>query len=69
MKNGRPPRKDGRKPQTQASRKYNKTNYEKIVIYLHKGTSKEDIKRYAALIGKSLNGYINELINNDMKTE
>lgn len=51
--------------QRKAVAKYNAENYEQIQIRVPKG-EKDRIKEYAESIGKSLNGYITELIERDM---
>ncbi len=48
-----------------AVNKYNATAYEQINIRVYKG-QREQITAYAAEQGKSLNGYINDLIAKDM---
>lgn len=52
--------------QRKAVAKYNAANYEQIQIRVNKG-EKEKIKKYAESQGKSLNGYITELIEKDMQ--
>lgn len=46
-------------------RKFKAENYDTISITVKKGL-KDDIKDYALTQGKSLNGYINDLIKKDM---
>ena len=57
-------------PQTKAhikaSNKYNAKAYDRININVKKG-EREKIKAYAESKGKSLNQYITELIEKDMK--
>lgn len=48
-----------------ANHKYNAKAYDRIEVKTKKGT-KDIIKSYADSIGKSLNGYINDLIISDM---
>lgn len=48
-----------------ANRKYNDKTYEQLKVLVHKG-EREKIKAYAESQGKSLNGYINDLIKADM---
>ena len=48
-----------------ANRKYNDNTYEQLKVLVHKG-EREKIKAYAESQGKSLNGYINDLIKADM---
>ena len=50
-----------------ANRKYNEKAYDQLKIVVKKG-EKDIIKAYAESIGKSLNGYINELIISDMES-
>ena len=52
--------------QMRATAKYNKKNYDRIEIKVKKG-EKEKIKQYTENKGKSLNMYIIELIEKDMK--
>ena len=52
--------------QRKAVAKYNAANYEQIQIRVKKG-NKERIKEYAEAQGKSMNEYIAELIEADMK--
>jgi predicted DNA binding CopG/RHH family protein len=54
------------KSQTKASAKYNAKTYEEIKLRVKIG-QKDNIKTYAESKGMSLNGYINNLIENDMK--
>ena len=49
-----------------ANRKYNEKAYDQLKIVVKKG-ERDIIKAYAESIGKSLNGYINELIISDME--
>ena len=46
--------------------RYNDKAYDRIALVVPKG-QKDIIKAYAESNGKSLNGYINELIEADMK--
>lgn len=54
------------KPQTTASNKYNAKAYDRIALQVKKG-QREVIRAYAESQGLSLNGYINKLIEQDMK--
>lgn len=54
------------KAQTRATNKYAKNNYERISLFVSKG-KKEKIKAHAENNGESINGYINRLIDTDMK--
>lgn len=56
------------KPQTTASNKYNAKAYERIALQVKKGR-RDIIREYAESKGMSLNGYINKLIEDDMKQE
>lgn len=56
------------KPQTTASNKYNAKAYDRIALQVKKG-QREIIRAYAESKGMSLNGYINHLIEQDMKQE
>ena len=49
-----------------ANRKYNEKAYDQLKIIVKKG-ERDKIKNYAESIGKSLNGYINDLIVTDME--
>ena len=49
-----------------ANQKYNEKAYDQVKIMVKKG-ERDIIKAYAESIGKSLNGYINELIVSDME--
>ena len=49
-----------------ANRKYNEKAYDQLKIVVKKG-ERDIIKAYAESIGKSLNGYINDLIISDME--
>ena len=53
------------KAQTTASNKYNAKAYDRIALQVYKG-ERDMIRAYAESIGKSLNGYINDLIVSDM---
>ena len=53
------------KAQMKATAKYEKANYDDIRLRVKKG-QREQIKAYAESQGKSLNSYINELIQADM---
>ena len=53
------------KAQQKATAKYQKANYDDIKVRVSKG-KREIIKNYAESKGKSLNEYINELIEKDM---
>ncbi len=54
------------KPATIAKNKYNAKAYDRIALQVKKGQRKI-IRTYAESKGMSLNGYINMLIENDMK--
>ena len=54
------------KAQTRASNKYQSKAYDRIALLVKKG-DRELIKAYAESQGKSLNGYINDLIKADME--
>ena len=54
------------KAQTTASNKYNAKAYDRIALQVYKG-ERDKIRAYAESIGKSLNGYINNLIVSDME--
>lgn len=56
------------KPQTTASNKYNAKAYDRIALQVKKGR-RDIIREYAESKGMSLNGYINKLIEEDMKQE
>lgn len=56
------------KAQQKAVHKYIKNNYDRIELTVPKG-KKEKIKTAAESSGKSLNGYINEAIDEKMKLE
>ena len=49
-----------------ANKKYNEKAYDQLKIVVKKG-ERDIIKAYAESIGKSLNGYINDLIVSDME--
>ena len=54
------------KTSTQSKNKYNTKTYDQLRIIVKKG-QKDVIKQYAESKGMSLNGYINSLIEADMK--
>ena len=54
------------KPAPIAKNKYNAKAYDRIALQVKKG-QREIIRTYAESKGMSLNGYINMLIENDMK--
>lgn len=54
------------KPQTTASNKYNAKAYDRIALQVKKGR-RDIIRAHAESKGMSLNGYINKLIEEDMK--
>lgn len=54
------------KAQTRASNKYSAKAYDRIALLVKKG-QRDIIKTYAESNGMSLNGYINNLIRNDMQ--
>lgn len=56
------------KAQKKAVQNYVKNNYDRVVLTMSKGT-KDKIKERAERNGESVNGYINRLINEDMKRE
>ena len=45
---------------------YNKQKYDTILVTLPKG-KKDIVKERAAALGKSVNGYINDMINMDIR--
>lgn len=54
------------KPETASKNKYNLKAYDRVNLTLPKGM-KEEVRKYAESKGLSLNGYINKLIEEDMK--
>ena len=56
------------KAQQRAVGKYEKENYDKVLLRLPKG-NREKIKAHAQQKGMSLNAYIMDLIEKDMRTE
>lgn len=50
----------------QVKQKYNNKAYDKLYLTVPKG-QKDLIKEYADSLGKSVNAYINDLIEEDMK--
>lgn len=54
------------KTSTQSKNKYNAKAYDQLRVVVKKG-QKEVIRQHAASKGLSLNGYINQLIDGDMK--
>lgn len=56
------------KAQQKAVSKYMRENYDEIKVRVEKG-GKDKIKQHAEASGKSLNGYINEAINEKMKRD
>lgn len=52
--------------QKRASRKYNESAYDRLYITIPKG-QKERIKQIAEESGKSINGFINEAIEDKIK--
>ena len=54
------------KTSTQSKNKYNSKTYDQLRIVVKKG-QKDVIKQYAESKGMSMNGYINNLIEADMK--
>ena len=56
------------KAQQAAVKKYMKANYDEIKIRVEKGR-KAEIQAYAERRGESLNGFINRLITEEMKTD
>ena len=55
------------KASNNAVHKYSANTYDQIKVLVKKG-EREEIKNYAESQGLSLNGYINKLIKDDMKT-
>lgn len=55
------------KASNKAVQKYSDKTYDQIKVLVKKG-EREEIKNYAESQGMSLNGYINKLIKDDMKT-
>lgn len=53
-------------PQTRATNKYHKKAYDRINLIVKKG-EKEIIKKRAEQLGKSVNQYISDLINEDIR--
>ena len=53
---------------TRANNKWNAKAYDRISLVVEKGR-KEIIKAHAEAKGESVNGYINRLIDEDMKEE
>ena len=56
------------KSQQEATARYNRKNYDRINVIVPKG-KRQLIKDYAAAQGKSLNGFICELIAKEMNQE
>lgn len=56
------------KAQQKAVSKYMRENYDEIKVRVEKG-GKDKIKQHAEASVKSLNGYINEAINEKMKRD
>ena len=56
------------KAQQRAVGKYEKENYDKVLLRLPKG-NREKIRAHAQQKGMSLNAYIVDLIEKDMRTE
>ena len=54
------------KPSTESKNKYNAKAYDRIALQVKKG-QREIIRKHAEAQGLSLNGYINKLIEQDMK--
>lgn len=54
------------KAQQKAVAKYMKDNYDELKVRVGKG-ARDKIKAHAETLGLSLNGYINKLIEEDMK--
>lgn len=52
-------------PTYRAIEKYKKKTYERIELLVHKG-EKQKIKEFASKRGKSVNGFITDLIRNEM---
>ena len=55
------------KTSTASKRLYNEKAYDRISLVVKKGR-REELKAYAESKGMSINGYINKLIDEDMKT-
>lgn len=55
-------------PTYRAIEKYKKKTYDRIELLVYKG-EKQKIKEYAAKKGKTINGFITELIRNEIKDE
>lgn len=55
------------KTSTASKRLYNEKAYDRISLVVQKGR-REELKAYAESKGMSINGYINKLIDEDMKT-
>lgn len=56
------------KTSTASKQKYNEKTYDRIALNVKKG-QREIIRKHAEAKGMSLNGYINKLIEDDMKQE
>jgi len=54
------------KTSTASKRLYNEKAYDRISLVVKKGR-REELKAYAESKGMSINGYINKLIDEDMK--
>ena len=54
------------KVSVEVKERYNAKNYDRATVRFHKGEL-EKIKDYAESIGKSFNGYINDLVIEDMR--
>ncbi|MCI5945999.1 MAG: antitoxin [Oscillospiraceae bacterium] len=55
-------------PTYRAIEKYKKKAYDRIELLVYKG-EKQKIKEYATKKGKTVNGFITELIRNEMKED
>lgn len=53
-------------PTYKAIEKYKKKTYDRIELLVYKG-EKQKIKEYAASKGKTVNGFITELVREEMK--
>lgn len=53
------------KAQQKAVAKYEKENYDKVLVRMEKG-KKEEIKQHATRNGESVNGFINRAIDNQI---
>lgn len=56
------------KAQQKAVAKYEKENYDKVLVRMEKG-KKEEIKQHATRNGESVNGFINRAIDETMERD